>query len=284
MNSKPSKNAAQHGQLMFALQELASAARLTCLDMEWMGARHGYLFRCELGHESTRRLDRLKTKPFCLACARLEREHSGPMAALLRDAASVGITCLDTEWRGADHRYQFRCNEGHEWTRTQVGSWKGRGCPVCARAASNLKRLKQENLRKLQDLAMSHGGVCLSTQYFGADEKYSFRCAVGHEWSTPPSVLIGGSWCKRCHFDSRLLGIELAHEAAKARGGRCLSVHYVNSLSKLTWLCHRGHEWQAPLSAIRVGKWCKRCASMDRISNPQSKTRIRYEDVGARFA
>lgn len=281
MSIKPSKNAAQHGQLMLAVHELASAAKLTCLDDEWLGARHGYLFRCELGHDAARRLDGLKAKPYCGVCARQERERSGPLAALHRDAASVGITCLDTEWRGIHHSYRFRCAEGHEWTRTQAGSWQGRGCPLCARTASNQRRHKQENLRKLQDIAQAHGGVCLSTQYSGVNVKYPFRCAVGHEWTTLPSVLFGGSWCKRCHFDSRLLGIEQAHEAAKARGGRCLSAHYVASLSKLTWLCHRGHEWQAPLSAIKVGKWCKRCASMDQIRNANSKARIRYGVSGS---
>src|SRR5690606_8408250 len=96
MSTKPSKNAAQHGQLILAVHELASAAKLTCLDDEWLGARHGYLFRCELGHEAARRRDSLKAKPFCGACARQERDRSGPLAALHRDAAGVGITCLDT--------------------------------------------------------------------------------------------------------------------------------------------------------------------------------------------
>ncbi len=283
MSTKPSKNAAQHGQLMLAVHELASAAKLTCMDDEWLGARHGYLFRCELGHEAARRLDGLKTKPYCGVCARQDRERSGPLAALHRDAASVGITCLDTEWLGIHHSYRFRCAEGHEWTRTHAGSWKGRGCPVCARTASNQRRHKQENLLKLQDIALAHGGTCLSTQYSGVNVKYDFRCAVGHEWSTLPSVLFSGSWCKRCYFDSRLLGIEQAHEAAKERGGRCLSDHYVTSLSKLTWLCHRGHQWKAPLSAIKVGKWCKRCASIDQIRNANSKARIRYGDAGARL-
>lgn len=283
MSTKPSKNTAQHGRLMLAVHELASAAKLTCLDDEWLGARHGYLFRCEQGHEAARRLDGLKTKPFCGVCARQERDRSGPLAALHRDAAGVGITCLDTEWRGAHHSYRFRCAEGHEWTRTQAGSWKGRGCPVCTRAASNQRRHKQENLIRLQDIALAHGGTCLSTQYSGVNVKYEFRCSAGHEWAALPSVLFSGSWCKRCYFDSRLLGIEQAHEAAKARGGRCLSDQYVTSLSKLTWLCHRGHEWKAPLSAIKVGKWCKRCASMDQIRSANSKARIRYRDAGARL-
>lgn len=62
MSTKPSKNVAHHGLLMQAVHELASAARLTCLDPEWLGARHGYLFRCEQGHDATRRLDGLKSK------------------------------------------------------------------------------------------------------------------------------------------------------------------------------------------------------------------------------
>ncbi len=283
MSIKPSKNVAQHGLLMQAVHELASAARLTCLDPEWLGARHGYLFRCEQGHDAARRLDGLKGKPYCTVCAKLEREQAGPLAALRRDAAAMGITCLDAAWHGIHHSYRFRCAEGHEWTRTQAGSWKGRGCPVCARAASNQRRQKPENLHRLQDIAQAHGGACLSTQYSGSNVKYAFRCAAGHEWATLPSVVFGGSWCKRCHFDSRLLGIEQAHEAAKTRGGRCLSNHYVASLSKLTWLCHRGHEWQAPLSAIKAGKWCKRCASMNQIRSSNSKARIRYGDAGAKL-
>lgn len=273
----------QHRLLILAVHELARASQLTCLNKDWQGARHGYEFRCQSGHTTVRRLDHLRKRPFCVTCAKLQRDQSGPFVALLRDASANGITCLDTEWLGADHRYRFRCLEGHEWARKQTGSGRGRGCPVCTRTASNLERRKQENLSKLQDMARKHGGMCLSTQYLGSNQKYSFRCAQGHEWTTYPSVLNSGSWCRRCHFDGRLLGIEQAHEAAMARGGQCLSQNYVNSLSKLTWLCHRGHEWTAPLAAIRVGKWCKQCASMDRISNAKSSARIRYEDAGARL-
>ena len=200
--------------------------------------------------------------------------------ALHRKALALGITCLDTQWQGFDHSYRFRCSEGHEWVRTQVGSSRGRGCKLCNLAAGNQKKRKQGNLLKLQEIAASRGGVCLSTEYVGANDKYQFRCAAGHVWVTYPSSVVSGSWCKRCHFDSRLLGIEQAHEAAKARGGRCLSENYVASLSKLKWRCHRGHEWQAPLSAIKVGKWCKRCASMDQIRNANSKARRLYEPAG----
>lgn len=268
---------------MRGVHELSHAAGLTCLEDVWKGARYGYSFRCQHGHEVVRRLDHLKARPFCLICAKVNRDQFGPFSRLLRDAAIAGVTCLDTKWLGAEHNYRYRCENGHEWSRKQIGSGKGRGCPVCSRIASNFQRRKNENLSKLNGIAQIHGGACLSTEYLGANQKYSFRCAQGHEWSAYPSVLKSGSWCKRCHFDSRLLGIEQAHEAAKARGGQCLSQNYVNSLSKLTWQCHRGHEWQAPLAAIRVGKWCKQCASMDRISNAKSKARIRYTDAGTRL-
>lgn len=283
MTRAPSKRSAQNEQLMQSVHQLARAARLTCMATEWLGARDRYLFRCEKGHEATRRLDRLRMKPFCLVCAKLESEQLGPMATLLSNAASVSVTCLETSWLGAKHRYRFRCSAGHEWTSVPSGTWRSRGCKVCARASCTPTSQGQEYLSTLQNIASSRGGVCLSSQYLGVNEKYSFRCAKGHEWSTYPSSVMSGSWCRRCHFDGRLLGIDLAHETAKTRGGECLSLTYVNSLSKLLWRCHRGHEWQAPFSAIRVGKWCKRCASMDQISNAQSKARRRYDDAGARL-
>ena len=45
-------------------------------------------------------------------------------------------------------------------------------------------------------------------------------------------------------------------EAAKRRGGRCLSTRYLNKDQKLEWECAKGHRWRAALSNIRQhGTW-----------------------------
>jgi hypothetical protein len=130
-------------------------------------------------------------------------------------------------------------------------------------------------LAKLHQLAQDKGGRCLSDAYLGAAARYSFRCAKGHEWEARGINIVKGVWCQLCSFDAKRLSIEHAHEAAMARGGRCLSDSYVNSNLKLRWLCDRGHEWQAPLSNVRSGHWCKRCDAMSRISNGNAKARRR---------
>jgi hypothetical protein len=47
---------------------------------------------------------------------------------------------------------------------------------------------------------------------------------------------------------------------ASARGGRCLSTSYANSVRPLLWQCAAGHHWSALPATIRKGSWCPRCA------------------------
>lgn len=54
--------------------------------------------------------------------------------------------------------------------------------------------------------------------------------------------------------------IEDMQRFAINKGGRCISVDYINFQSKLQWECGCGHIWSASYSNISRGKWCKRCA------------------------
>ncbi len=56
------------------------------------------------------------------------------------------------------------------------------------------------------------------------------------------------------------LSLRDLQEAARRRGGRCLSSAYVNSYTPLEWECARGHRWRAIPHSIRQGHWCKACA------------------------
>ena len=56
------------------------------------------------------------------------------------------------------------------------------------------------------------------------------------------------------------LTIEDMCELAKARGGRCLSLEYIGSKTKLHWQCAKGHTWKATPSSIKTKTWCPDCA------------------------
>ena len=56
------------------------------------------------------------------------------------------------------------------------------------------------------------------------------------------------------------LTIEDLQEAARRRGGECLSTVYVVVGDKLDFRCAMGHEWTTAAMQIRAGHWCPACA------------------------
>ena len=47
---------------------------------------------------------------------------------------------------------------------------------------------------------------------------------------------------------------------ASHKGGKCLSKDYWNARTKLTWMCAKGHTWDAtPDHILRQGSWCPVC-------------------------
>ena len=74
-----------------------------------------------------------------------------------------------------------------------------------------------------------------------------------------------GSWCSDCAGVKRLTIREM-RLLAKNRGGQCLSNHYLNNETKLTWRCAAGHEWKAAPAAVKSGHWCPHCAHAVRLT------------------
>src|SRR5215469_16189852 len=115
-------------------------------------------------------------------------------------------------------------------------------------------------LDDMQSLAHSHKGRCISSKYMGLRRKLRWQCKAGHEWDATPMGVKKGSWCPVCH-DQRRVTINDMQAMASARGGRCLSVAYVNANTKLEWECAYGHLWFARPAYIKSGTWCPQCGS-----------------------
>jgi len=53
--------------------------------------------------------------------------------------------------------------------------------------------------------------------------------------------------------------MEDMHRLAEKRGGKCLSMVYVNCKTKLKWECSEGHMWDATSNSVQQGSWCPAC-------------------------
>jgi hypothetical protein len=73
-------------------------------------------------------------------------------------------------------------------------------------------------------------------------------------------------------------------EIAEKLGGACISDAYVNSKTKLRWLCSEGHIWEALPSNVRKGHWCKICGNLrqgrNKASSIESAQRLAHEKKG----
>ncbi len=76
------------------------------------------------------------------------------------------------------------------------------------------------------------------------------------------------------------LTIEDVRAIATARGGKCLSSSYSGCSEKLLWECSEGHQWQASLTSINRGRWCKRCACRN-AANARRLSLDQMQDIAA---
>ena len=132
----------------------------------------------------------------------------------------------------------------------QKGSWS----PQC------FYDRKRTALEKMQKIAESKGGKCLSKDYINFRSILEFECEKGHRWEASPDNILRGSWCSECrHNKIQKSKIEEMQKLANLKGGKCLSEKYINCKSKIEWECKEGHRWEASPDNIQHRSWCPEC-------------------------
>jgi len=131
----------------------------------------------------------------------------------------------------------------------------------------NNKRLTIEGMKRF---ATARDGECLSQSYINNNTKLMWKCEKGHIWEASYKSFRKGSWCPECHklkprnsTEKREKYLNEIKEIAKSKGGKCLSNNYINSETKLKFICALGHEWDAtPANIKRNGTWCPQCSDL----------------------
>jgi hypothetical protein len=119
-----------------------------------------------------------------------------------------------------------------------------------------------------QDFAIQNGGKCLSEGFISDQRDMEWECRKGHKWKQSFEKIKAKKleWCPECcksiqgHHKVVYTILDM-QKLAEEKNGECLSEKYVNSKTALTWKCHLGHTWDAPLSTIRSGSWCRKCST-----------------------
>lgn len=169
----------------------------------------------------------------------------------------LNIKCLSNLEVRSTTQLLFECDKGHQWScryRSILNTQTP--CPECRQ----INKLPQEKLDLLSLRLKEMGGECLS-EITRLTKRISWKCKYGHVWQTTPRKIISGTWCPRCAGNVKL-SIKDAQDLASKKGGKCLSKHYKNAITKMTWECKEKHQWETSYNMIQSGKWCPYCAKV----------------------
>ena len=219
-----------------------------CLSSEYVSNKTKLKWECAKGHQWEAIPSSIKRGSWCLVCAGNLQSTIEEMQDIAKER---GGKCLSFEYVNTHTKLQWECSESHQWKAVPSHIKQGQWCPKCAG--------KNPTIEEFQTIAKKRGGKCLSSEYVNAHTKLKWECSAGHQWEATPDKIKRGSWCPDC-AGKRPGTIEEMQTIAEAKGGKCLSIDYVNAHTKLQWQCSAGHQWGAQPSNIKTGHWCPDCS------------------------
>lgn len=231
------------------MQEIAKYRGGTCLSDVYVNKRTKLLWKCAKGHQWEAIPDSVNRGSWCPVCA-------GGAELTIKDmheaARKSGGKCLSGRYVNNKTNLLWGCAEGHQWEAPPQNIRRGTWCAICS-------GVSKRTIDEMQQIATERGGKCLSNTYVNNTTKLSWECDKGHQWEATPHDIKGTSWCPTCYGVFRLSLADMKKLARKNKG-KCLSLDYINSSTKLLWECSKGHQWRATPNTINKGSWCPTCA------------------------
>ena len=201
------------------------------------------------------------------------REHREDLLAEWDSERNLPLT-PETVSRGSKRRVFWRCANGHSWqaaVHTRSGS--GTGCPYCS---GRLPVPGETDLAtRYPDLAAEwhptkNGDLTPSDVLPGSHRLVWWQCPHGHEWRAQIKSRVSGAGCPICSNRALLRGVndlatnnpELARQWHPTKNGDLAPADVVpGTRRKVWWVCDKGHEWRAAVSARVNGSGCPVCTS-----------------------
>ena len=225
-----------------------------CLGKEYWDRDTDMTWRCEKGHVFDMRPRFVQRGAWCPQCT-MHDQKSISLDLMQEWAEQRGGKCLSKHYVDSQTKLAWECKNGHGFKMSRdVVKQQKNWCHQCRVEEDRNKRLLE-----IKKIAKQKGGACLSNTYKNLDTKVAMVCKEGHKWSpTPLDIIYSNSWCPHCYGKIRFT-IGYMQKLAGKRGGTCLSKTYVDSKTKLTWKCEKGHVWRTPAGNIIDGTWCPKC-------------------------
>lgn len=220
-----------------------------CLENVYQGENVTLIFKCQRGHKFTKTPTKIKAGIWCpeAGCNPKARDENKVRQYIKNKGGTMRGTYTNRK-----SELHFICEKGHT-NKTTWASLNGHWCSECA---GN----KWGTIEEMRKIASTKGGRCLSEKYLGSGVELEWECNKNHRswFATPSNVKTKGSWCPKCAPNS-MRSLKDMKNLARKFNGKCNSIKYHNTQTKLDWECSKHHVWTATPNNVLKGNWCPEC-------------------------
>jgi hypothetical protein len=247
------------------MQNFAEKHEGKCISDGYKNTMGKLTWQCKHGHVWESSYNTISRGGWCPECRILSKPTIEDLQKL---AQSRGGKCISNEYKGGKNKLAWECKKGHTWEANYNNIKSGTWCPKCVGHCKDIIEIKQ--------FIESKGAKCLTEEYIPS-KKIKVQCSQKHIFEMKFGNIKKGQWCPICAGKVKDT-IENMRIIAKQSDGKCLSIEYINTETKLEWECNKGHKWFATPHMIKMGGWCPEC-----YNEIKGKALIKYkiEDMKA---
>ena len=155
-------------------------------------------------------------------------------------------------------KLEYICPEGHRHFMNWSNWQQGHRCPTCF---YDCRKLTIEFIR---EFFKKEEYILLTKIYINSSQKLDYVCPNGHKHSINWDNWKCGKRCPTCAINDLKLTIEFVKKSFEEDYYNLLTKKYVNSYTKLEYICPKGHRHSITWDSWKQGNRCPTCAIINK--------------------
>lgn len=161
-----------------------------------------------------------------------------------------GYTLLEDKYINNSTLMKYICPNGHIHSMNWNNFLQGKRCPEC-------RGLLKYTIDMVKEKFKERGYILLSKEYKNSKTKMKCLCPNNHEYETTLDNLLRGYGCPQCA--GQVITYKDVKEAFEKEGFTLLSKEYKNAITKLEYICPKGHRHSVSWNSFKNGARCPKC-------------------------
>lgn len=250
-------------------KEYAKSRGGECLAQEYISSKTKTHWKCSNPEHPMFETDFqiIKRGNWCVSCHREEVAkkyilNDGLAKAYAHAKNNEGL-CLSTAYKNVKTKLKWQCKNNHNWESSfEHAVTRNRWCVQC-----HYDKALDKNFDLLAEAyAKDKKGTVI------LPEDGKVKTATILTWSCENSehkswkssfhtVVEKKGWCPSCAGKFTLEEyLKMAHNHAHTKGGKCLSIEYVDQRSPMLWQCMEHGQWEEEYrNVVSRDLWCRKC-------------------------